>query len=462
MQTNQISKTIFREYDIRGVYEQELNEKTVKLIGYYLGLQIRKRTKQAIVAVGYDARIHGINLLEYLTSGLNMSNCKVLNMGMVATGVNYFSGYFEFESMQPNSTIMITGSHNPPLYNGFKITINNKPFFGDDIYTLGDVVEKNQDKIIPTDSRCVKIDVKSAYINYITKKFYHLKGMKEKFVFDCGSGVANTVLENILQNLKLNYKILFGQPDGSFPYHHPDPSEEKNLKDIKQELTGEKQYGFAYDGDADRVAFLTSKQNIKIDMLSVLLAKQIKNPTVIGEVKCSKVMYDEIEKNGGKTVMAKTGHSNLKVAIKKHKAHLAVEVSGHLFFADRYFGFDDAIYATFRILELIKQGVDIDKSLEKLNKVYNTPEIKIETTELEKFKILENIGKILKNKNNLPLKIINIVDIDGYRINFEHGWALVRASNTTPVIVTRYESTKKENLIIYEKFIKNLLQEAKV
>ena len=141
---------------------------------------------------------------------------------------------------------------------------------------------------------------------------------------------------------------------------------------------------------------------------------------------------------------------------------MAVEVSGHLFFADRYFGFDDAIYATFRILELIKQGVDIDKSLEKLNKVYNTPEIKIETTELEKFKILENIGKILKNKNNLPLKIINIVDIDGYRINFEHGWALVRASNTTPVIVTRYESTKKENLIIYEKFIKNLLQEAKV
>ncbi len=460
METTQITQTIFREYDIRGIYETELDEKTVKLIGYFLGVYICRQTKGGAVAVGYDAREHGVVLGGYLTSGLNMAGCHVLDMGMVATGVNYFAGYYEFDGIKTDATVMITGSHNPPQYNGFKITVDNKPFFGDDIYTLGETIVKNQQTAIADNTKATTIDVKTKYIEYMTKEFRDLRDMPQKFVFDCGHGVANTVLEQILQKLNINYKILYGDPDGTFPAHHPDPSEEKNLSDIKQELKADSVYGFAYDGDADRVAFLTKKQNIKPDMLAIILAKSLKNPTVIGEVKCSSVMYDTIEKNGGKTIMAKTGHSNLKVAIKKHKADFAVEVSGHLFFADRFFGFDDAVYATFRIMELINQGIDIDGQIASFDEIYNTDEIKIHTTEDTKFKIMDNIGDILDTDKNLKPQIKSIIDIDGYRINFTDGWALVRASNTTPVIVTRYESTKKENLTIYQEFVENLIKRA--
>ena len=457
-----INKSIFREYDIRGIVPQELNEQSIKLLGYFFGLEVQKQTKAgASVVVGYDARTHSPELFGYLTSGLNKAGCKVLGMGMVATGVNYFATYQEFNGIEPNASIMITGSHNPAQYNGFKMTIDHKPFFADDIYMLGDDIMANADISIPTNEKYIPIDVKSLYIDWMVKEFSHLKGMKPKFMIDCGNGVADTVLTTILDRLEFNYDGLFCEPDGTFPNHHPDPSEEKNLKDLITALKGEYEYGFAYDGDADRIAFLTKNNNVKGDIMAILFASTMDAPTVIGEVKCTQVMYDKINSDGGNAIMYKTGHSNLKVKINETNANFAAEVSGHIFFNDRYFGFDDAIYATFRLLELIYNGMDIDHEIAKLPKTYSTQEIKVETTEDEKFLLIDKIKELLQNPADDFPKIIDIIDVDGVRVIFENGWGLVRASNTTPVLVTRFESTNENMAKLYEKKLNKLIEEAK-
>ena len=451
-------KSIFREYDIRGIVGEDLTKEVTKLIGYFLG----KRVKEIgdYVSVGYDARIHSPSLFEYLTSGLNFAGIKVLNMGLVPTPVNYFSNFIDFDGITPSASVMITGSHNPKEYNGFKITLNKKPFFKDDIYSLGDEVLKNLDLEIPDSVAFKKIDVKSRYIDFILKEFSSLKGVKGKFVFDCGNGAAGVVLEDILKKLDLNYKTLYCEPDGNFPNHHPDPTIEENLKDIKKELKEWADVGFAYDGDADRIAVLTKNRNIKGDELALLFAKGMENPIVIGEVKCSQVMYDEINKIG-KAYMYKTGHSNLKVKLKELNADLAAEVSGHIFFNDRYFGYDDAIYATFRVLELLKKGIDLEGELEKIPKTYSTEEIKVKTTEEEKFRIIEKLKELLKNPPKDFPKIKDIVEIDGLRVIFENGWGLVRASNTTPVLVTRFESKDKDTAKLYEEKLNEMIKRAK-
>ena len=448
-------KSIFREYDIRGIFEKELNEQSVKLIGYFLGQKVKEVGEY--VAIGYDARIHSPKLCEYLTSGFNKAGVKVLNMNLVATPINYFSNYTSFDGITPSASVMITGSHNPPEYNGFKITIDKQPFFGEDIYKLGDEIINNQNLEIPDNTSSYMIDVKSKYIDFLVGEFDSLKGLKTKIILDCGNGVAGVAITKVMDMLGLNYDALYVEPDGTFPNHHPDPSVEENLQDIKKELQNGYDIGFAYDGDADRVAVLTKEHNIKGDQLAILFSKEIKNPTVIGEVKCSQVMYDEINKIG-KAIMYKTGHSNLKVKIKELNADLAAEVSGHIFFNDRYFGYDDAIYATFRVLELIKNGMDLDKEIKSLPMVYSTEEIKVKTTEIEKFKIIDRLKELLKNPPNDFPKIVNIIDIDGIRINFEDGWGLVRASNTTPVLVTRFESTNQQKAKLYEKRLNDLIK----
>ena len=229
-----INKNIFREYDIRGIVPSELNEQSVKLLGFFFGLEVQKQSKiGASVAIGYDARTHSPELFSYLTSGLNKSGCKVLGMGMVATGVNYFSTFHTFDGIKPDASVMITGSHNPSQYNGFKMTINNKPFFADDIYVMGDDIIANSNINIPTNNAYKEIDVKTMYKKYIVNQFAHLKSMKQKFAIDCGNGVADTVLTDILDELDLNYVSIYTTPDGTFPNHHPDPSEEKNIIDLK-------------------------------------------------------------------------------------------------------------------------------------------------------------------------------------------------------------------------------------
>ena len=453
-----IKSSIFREYDIRGIYEQELNEQSVKLIGYYLGQKIGG---DKVVSIGYDARSHSPILRDYLTSGLNAAGCKVLDMGMVATPVNYYSNYIDFDGMTTDASIMITGSHNPSEYNGFKMTVDKSPFFGEAIYALGDEIIANQDRVIPDNTEKIDIDVKTPYINYMVEQFSHLKNFPKKIVIDGGNGVADTVITDIFDALEFNYTGLYLEPDGTFPNHHPDPSVEENLVDIKAALEKEGDIAFAYDGDADRIAVLTHKYNIKGDQMALLYTLKMENPTVIGEVKCSQVMYDELERRGAKAIMYKTGHSNLKVKMKETGADLACEVSGHIFFKHRYFGYDDAIYATLRMLELIQDGIDLDAELDALPQVFSTEELKVETTEEEKFLIIDKVKELLKNPPSDFPAIINIIDVDGVRINFEKGWGLVRASNTTPVLVTRFESTDEALAKEYEEKVNALIRQAK-
>ncbi|HHE05577.1 MAG TPA: phosphomannomutase/phosphoglucomutase [Epsilonproteobacteria bacterium] len=453
-----IHKSIFREYDIRGIFEKELNEQSVKLIGYCLGQKIGGKK---VVSIGYDARSHSPILRDYLTSGLNAAGCKVLDMGMVATPVNYYSNYIDFDGTTTDASIMITGSHNPSEYNGFKITVDKSPFFGADIYALGDEIVSNQNRVIEENTTKRDIDVKTPYIDFMVKEFTHLKGLKKKLVIDAGNGVADTVITKIFDALELDYEGLYLEPDGTFPNHHPDPSVEKNLTDVKAALAKNGDIAFAYDGDADRIAVLTHKHNIKGDQMALLYAMKIQNPTVIGEVKCSQVMYDELERRGATAIMYKTGHSNLKVKMKETDADLACEVSGHIFFKHRYFGYDDAIYATLRMLELVADGIDLDKELDALPQVFSTEEIKVETTEEEKFLIIDKIKKLLQNPPEDFPKMLNIIDVDGVRINFEKGWGLVRASNTTPVLVTRFESTDEVLAKMYETEVAKLITRAK-
>jgi phosphomannomutase/phosphoglucomutase len=448
--------SIYREYDIRGIFEEELNEASVVRIGYALAGKIDGK----YVAVGYDARSHSPILFEYLVRGLNAGGKTVLGMGMVPTPVNYFTNYQEWNGITPSGSIMITGSHNPSEYNGFKITIAQAPFFGEDIYELGrEIAVMAMPQEVQRD--VIEIDALNRYVDFMLSEFAHLKGMKERIVYDCGNGVAGIVTEKIFAGLGLHVKGIYVDPDGTFPNHHPDPSVEHNLEDVKELLEKEGDIAFAYDGDADRIAVLTLKNNIKGDMMALLYSMKMQNPTVIGEVKCSQVMYDELERRGAKAVMYKTGHSNLKVKMKELNADLACEVSGHVFFKNRYFGYDDAIYATLRMLELVNDGIDIDAELAKLPEVFSTEEIKVETTEKEKFLIIDKLKVLLQNPPADFPHIKDIIDVDGVRVIFDTGWGLVRASNTTPVLVTRFESTCKEDAAHYENVLNDLIAQAK-
>ena len=458
-----ISKTIFRQYDIRGIINEDLNSLNSKLIGYFLGLTIKEKIENSpYIIVGYDIRTHSNMLFEALISGLNQSGCKVLNIGLVATGVNYFAAYQEYkinnQTIKPNASVMITGSHNAKKYNGFKITINNEPFFGDELLALYYKILENQNIKINDNFNFIEIDAKSLYVDYMINQFSHLKNFKTSFAVDCGNGVANTVLCEILDKLNLNYQGLHLTPDGEFPNHHPDPTNEKNLVDLKTLLKDDCNLGFAYDGDADRIAVLTQNYNIKGDMLALLFSKTMKNPVIIGEVTYSQNIFDELN-HKTKTIMDKTGYSNLRLKLKELNADLAAEVSGHIFFNDRYYGFDDAIYATFRVIELLYKGIDLDSELDKLPKVYTSENIEIEVTEKNKFLIIKKIEEKLNQiQRGFPI-IKDILKIDGLRINFEYGWALIRASNTNALIMTKYEATSYATAMSYKKAVENIINE---
>lgn len=448
-------KHIFREYDIRGVYEKDLHENSIKTIGYLLG----ERIKGKKVAIGFDARVHSQTILKWLMSGLNKAGAKVYNIGLVPTPCNYFAGYF-LDNI--SATIMITGSHNPPEYNGLKITIEKLPFFGKDIENLGvDVEEKIAHINIEDDFTCERIDALSMYVDFLVKKFAHLKNMSEKFVIDCGNGAAGESVERICEKLQLNANIIYANPDGTFPNHHPDPSDVKNLQDVQKELNkGIYTLGFAFDGDGDRLGVLTKDHIYKGDEMALLYANLIKNPKILGEVKCSQIMYDEIDKIG-KSHMYKTGHSNLKMKMREIDIDLAVEVSGHLFFNDRYFGYDDAIYAMLRAMELVHEGVDFDKEIGKYPKLFSTDELKIQTTDEKKFITVSALKEYLQNPPSDFPKIKEIISIDGVRVIFENGWGLIRASNTTPTLVARFEATSQELLDLYKNALEGALKVCK-
>ncbi|WP_170000218.1 phosphomannomutase/phosphoglucomutase [Campylobacter sp. RM9328] len=450
---------IFREYDIRGIFDQDLNETSVKAIGYALGLKMKELGVKTL-SVGYDARLSASELFKFLLSGLNKAGgIKIYDIGLLPTPVGYFSVYADYF----DANVMITGSHNPKEYNGFKITIKKDSFFGDDLQKLKLEVNKiiDQSTRIDDDVACEKFDILTPYKEFFVKEFAGLKSFKEPFVIDCANGAIGVSVVPIIKELGLNAKILYPEPDGNFPNHHPDPSEKENLEDIFRFIDGgDVKLGFGFDGDGDRIAVITPKRDIKGDELAYLYALNMQNPRVLGEVKCSQNMYDEIAKIG-EVFMGKTGHSNIKKMMKELNVDLAAEVSGHIFFKERYFGFDDALYAMMRVLELVNKGFDLDGELDKMPPVFSTDEIKIKVSEEDKFKIVEELKRRIKhNECDLP-KILNLIEIDGVRIQFEEGWALVRASNTTPVIVTRFEAKNEIFLNEIQEKIEILIRKIK-
>jgi len=452
-------KTIFREYDIRGIFDRDLDEPTVEKIGYFFAEEVKRRKPGArYIAVGYDARLHSPSLYEWLGRGINKAGVAILETGMAPTPVNYFANYVEFDGLKSDASVMITGSHNPPEYNGFKMTIDRRPFFGEEITALGQRVlhEEVVRREVCTDR--IPVDAKGKYIRYLLESFAHLDLSGKRFIFDCGNGAAGAVLREVLEGLHIDAEILYEEPDGRFPNHHPDPSDESTLEELRKRLeTGAYTLGFAYDGDADRLAVLSRNYNFKGDILAIFFARRMDDPLVIGEVKCSQLMYDTIGRFG-RTLMYKTGHSNLKVEIARTGASLAAEVSGHLFFNDRYFGYDDAIYSTMRMLELMDEGMDPDSELRALPTLFTTEEITIDVEEEEKFEKIDRLKEMLKDPPEGFPPIREIIEIDGVRVVFEKGWGLVRASNTTPKIVTRFEATDRKFAEEYRRVLMKLLE----
>lgn len=485
--------SIFREYDIRGIFGEDLNKNVVVKIGTELGREIIARGGRS-VGIGYDARKHSPILFKWLCEGLDSAHAEssennaltIYDLGMIPTPCAYFSLYMD---NGVDSSIMITGSHNPPQYNGFKITILKKPFYGDDIRKLGEkiLLDSTNAESSAFTPKVQNLDALNEYINFLTSHFKNLKNFPHKVAFDCGNGVAGIALKSVLSNLNIPHLPLFFEPNGDFPNHHPDPSEDKNLIDLRNAMkANDIKIGIAFDGDADRIGLLTQNYHFKGDELAILFAKQIAKdgtkPVVIGEVKCSVVMYSEINKIGS-AIMYKTGHSNLKVKLSETNAHLAAEMSGHIFFNDRYFGYDDAIYASLRALELfLDSSVEgVENAIKSLPQMFSTSEEKIDSSEDKKFEIIKKLAKklneIRQNQNvsdsqktaqntqdsqnatqDFP-KITDIIEIDGIRVVFENGWGLIRASNTTPVLVTRFEAINIDCAELYKRQMLLLLSE---
>ena len=432
---------IFREYDIRGIFGDDLNETNVKALGKELGAYFYERGVKTL-SIGRDARTHGETIFGWLVSGLNLSQIELFDIGLLPTPVGYFSvfcGKFD-------ANIMITGSHNPKEYNGFKITIFKDSFFGVALSEFGKKVIRSANKklFIPDNFSITKFDIKTPYLRFLEREFIGLRGLDLNFAIDCANGAMGAVVSQLCDVLGLKAQILFSEPDGNFPNHHPDPSIKENLKDIQTAVENGAKIGFAFDGDGDRIAVITPKHNIKGDELAYLYSLKMERPIILGEVKCSQVMYDEINKRG-QAIMGKTGHSNIKKTIKENpQIALGAEVSGHIYFKERYFGFDDGLYAMLRLLELVQNGVDLDAELEHLPRVFSTDEIKVQTSDQLKFRVVDILKNRLKRREKALPKINEIIEIDGVRVHFDGGWALVRASNTTPVIVTRFEANTTE------------------
>lgn len=460
-----VNKGIFREYDIRGIAEKDLTDEVVTLIGKGYGTMVSRQSAVGShkhkVAVGRDVRLSSKRLRDALVNGLTSVGIDVMDVGECPTPLLYFAAY----TRDVDGGIMITGSHNPPEYNGFKILIGKDTIHGGGIQDLRKLIDAGSFAYGPIGS-VETFDVIPAYIKDVKERF-NAAGKKIKAVVDSGNGTGGLVAPELLKAIGVDVTPLFCEVDGNFPNHHPDPTVPENLKTLIARVTSEKaDLGVAYDGDSDRIGVVNEKGAIIWgDQLMILFARDIlkgsgvvtpplqEKPVFVGEVKCSQVMYDDIEKKGGKAIMWKAGHSLIKDKMKKEKAVLAGEMSGHIFFADRYYGFDDAIYATCRVIEILKkEGRPLSELLADLPETFNTPEIRVDCPDDKKFDIVERAKERLA-------KDYPIIDVDGVRVKFKEGWGLIRASNTQPVLVTRFEATSEERLSEYRKIVEDVLRE---
>ncbi len=434
-----INPYIFREYDIRGKVDEDFPEHVVIKLGKAFGTFV-KRAGGREIAISGDIRLTTPDLINYFKKGVLSTGIDIINLGILPTPVNYFSMFH----LDVSAAVQITGSHNPPEFNGFKLSFKKQPVFGDDIKLLYEFIEKMDfEKGEGTEA---KFKILDTYNNMIIDKISIKRPMK--VVMDCGNAAAAINAPGIFKSLGIQVKELYCNPDGSFPNHHPDPTVEKNLEDLIKEIkTNSYDVGLAFDGDADRVGVIDEKGEILwADQLMALFLPEIisDGEDILFDVKCSQALEDMIIHYGGNPIMWKTGHSLIKQKMREIGCKFGGEMSGHIFFADDYFGYDDAIYVAARLVQLLSIS---NKSLSELKSeipaYFSTPEIRMEAkNDEEKFKIASKAIEYFTSH-------YQCITVDGVRIKFSDGWGLVRASNTQPVIVCRFEanSIDKKNEI---------------
>ncbi len=441
---------IFREYDIRGLVKTELLPDVVEKIGKAVGTTIRRQGGKTFT-LGWDVRASSIEFRDILTRALNSTGCDVIDIGLVATPQAYFS----LHHLNPDGGIMITGSHNPPEYNGFKLSEGKHSLYGKRIQDLRVLIENNDFETGSGTAR--EENIQDAYCAKI-KSIINIK-RPVKVVLDGGNGCFGITGPRLMRELGLDPIEQFCEPDGTFPNHHPDPTVEKNMLPLMDRVKQEgAELGIGFDGDTDRLGVVDEKGRLLWgDELLILFARAVlkEHPgtAVVGEVKCSQNLFNDIKRHGGAAHMSAAGHSLIKKKMRETEALLAGEMSGHICFADNYYGFDDAIFAACRILEIVANSDQtISEMLSDLPVLHNTPEIRVDCPDDLKFKI---VGELTEHFR----KNYDVIDIDGVRVNFEDGWALVRASNTQPVLVLRAEATTPEKLDSIKAILSNQLKQ---
>jgi phosphomannomutase/phosphoglucomutase len=446
-----IEQSIFRAYDIRGVVDKGLTEEAVELVGQAFGSLVRERGGQE-VAIGRDGRLSGPRFAAALTRGLNSVGCDVVNVGMVPTPLVYFATF----QTSAKSCIAITGSHNPPEYNGLKMVCEGETLSGEMIQGLYQRILAGNFATGSGGSR--ELDVKADYIARIVSDVKLAKPIKA--VVDCGNGVAGAVAPALLRALGVEFDELFCEVDGTFPNHHPDPSKPENLQDLiaKVKETGA-DIGLAFDGDGDRLGVVDNAGHVIFaDRLMMLFAQDVlsRNPggEIIFDVKCTAKLPQVIEAAGGRATMWRTGHSFIKAKLRETGALLAGEMSGHTFFKERWYGFDDGLYTMARLLEIVtKDARTSEQIFAALPDTVNTPELNIKFAEGEHYAFMDKILAVAQFDD------AKVTTLDGIRVDFAEGWGLIRASNTTPVLVLRFDADSQPALDAIQSRFKALLNQ---
>lgn len=447
-----LNPEIFRQYDIRGIAGKDMTQADVKLLGQGIGTYLAGQGN-TFVAVGRDCRKTADSYSEQLICGLTSTGCRVVDIGMCPTPV----GYYAVRHLKTQGCVMVTASHNPPEYNGFKICSGVDSVYGEQIQQIRKMIDEKDFR--NGRGSVASYEILPAYIDYILNNI-NLECALRVGV-DGGNGTGGLTAVPILKNLGCELHQLYTDPDGAFPNHEADPTVAENMTDLIALVKAKNlDVGIGYDGDADRIGVVDADGSLVYgDQLMILFSREIlsRKPgaTFISEVKCSQTMYDDITKNGGRAIMWKTGHSMIKQKMKEVKAELAGEMSGHIFFSDRYFGYDDAVYTTCRLLEILAStGKRVGQLLADVPKTYNTPEIRVDCPDKIKFKVVEQVTAYFKARGE-------VIDIDGARVLFGDGWGLVRASNTQPALVLRFEALSEERLGIIRKTVESALEKIK-
>ncbi len=459
---------LFREYDLRGIVGQELTDDIAELVGRAYCTHVQPRGVKTI-SVGRDGRLSSPALHKALVKGLLAGGLNVVDIGICPSPLVYFSLF----NLPVDGGIMITGSHNSAEYNGFKICVGKEAIHGEEIQALRAIMEGG--RFVSGQGRLSEHPIVPDYLAYIRRQFSGVKAQHLHVVIDCGNGAASLVAKQALELLGCRVTGLHCELDGRFPNHHPDPTVLDNLADLMHAVVEQKaDVGIGYDGDADRIGAVDEAgQVLWGDRLMVVYSRDIlaakPGSTIISEVKASQCLYDDIAKQGGRPVMWKTGHSLIKAKMKQERAVLAGEMSGHMFFADRYFGYDDAIYASCRLIEILaKQRRPLSALVKDLPDTAVTPEIRVDLPDTIKFDVVKRVHErfagYAKAKQRVgvdQLTLREVITIDGVRAVFEDGWGLIRASNTQPALVLRFEAVSQARLAVIRRTVEEELSAAR-